>query len=74
MLVGLSALEFQRADTTKPFWDALNLRRARARLLVVKKNATVLGKVRSRWSASEAAATLGMCLPSSSTMSQIRRQ
>jgi hypothetical protein len=45
MLVGLTALEFQRADPSRPFYDPANLRQSRARLLVVKKNATVLDKV-----------------------------
>ncbi|MBB2944602.1 hypothetical protein FB565_004335 [Actinoplanes lutulentus] len=39
---GLPALEFERADKSKPLWHPDNLYSTDARLIVVKKNATVL--------------------------------
>lgn len=42
---GISALEFRRHDRTRPFYDPVNLHREPARLLIVKKNTTVLDKL-----------------------------
>lgn len=39
---GLPALEFERRDRTRPLWDQENLFASDARLIVVKKNSTVL--------------------------------
>ncbi|MEV6372540.1 Z1 domain-containing protein [Micromonospora musae] len=39
---GLSALEFERTDKTKPVWSPENLHSTDARLIVVKKNESVL--------------------------------
>ncbi|WP_406051338.1 Z1 domain-containing protein [Kribbella sp. NBC_00889] len=42
---GIAALDFERRDRTRPFYDAENLLPSDTRLLVVKKNATVLKKL-----------------------------
>jgi hypothetical protein len=42
---GISALDFERSDRTRRFFDAENLRGSDARLIVLKKNATVLSKL-----------------------------
>ncbi|HJX85707.1 MAG TPA: endonuclease, partial [Candidatus Angelobacter sp.] len=42
---GISALEFRRFDSSKPFFNPGNLHRDRAKLAVVKKNTTVLDKL-----------------------------
>ena len=42
---GISALEFRKYAPAKPFFDPGNLFRERARLVVVKKNTTVLDKL-----------------------------
>ncbi|MFJ3661174.1 Z1 domain-containing protein [Streptomyces sp. NPDC090119] len=42
---GISALEFKRSDHTRPFHDPANLHTAPARVLVVKKNKSVLEKL-----------------------------
>jgi len=42
---GLSALEFEREVKTKPLFDEANLPHSSARLVIVKKNATVLEKL-----------------------------
>jgi len=42
---GISALDFERPDRTKPMYDPVNLTGSNARLVVVKKNGTVLGKL-----------------------------
>lgn len=42
---GISALEFRAYDPRQPFYAPANLHRERARLLVVKKNTTVLDKL-----------------------------
>lgn len=42
---GISALDFERPNRTKPLYDAVNLAGSDARLLVVKKNGTVLAKL-----------------------------
>lgn len=39
---GLPALEFERRDRTKPLWHAENLFTSDARLIIVKKNSSVL--------------------------------
>jgi hypothetical protein len=42
---GISALDFERRDRTKPFYDPVKLMACDARLVVVKKNGTVLRKL-----------------------------
>ncbi|MGW7254943.1 Z1 domain-containing protein [Streptomyces sp. NPDC054834] len=42
---GISALEFEKPDRTKPLYDPANLHAARARVMVVKKNKSVLEKL-----------------------------
>jgi hypothetical protein len=42
---GISALDFERRDRTKPLYDSANLAASDARLVVVKKNGIVLGKL-----------------------------
>lgn len=42
---GITALEFERAVKMKPFYDQVNLPTSSARLVVVKKNKTVLQKL-----------------------------
>ncbi|MFB8114906.1 Z1 domain-containing protein [Streptomyces sp. NPDC055962] len=42
---GITALEFEKADPALPFHHPHNLHRSAARLMVVKKNKAVLGKV-----------------------------
>ncbi|GAA3462118.1 Z1 domain-containing protein [Saccharothrix longispora] len=42
---GRSALEFERRDRTKPLWHPDNLFTSDARLIIVKKNATVLSNL-----------------------------
>lgn len=42
---GSPVLEFKKADPSKPFFDPANLLPEEARIMVVKKNATVLAKV-----------------------------
>ena len=42
---GISALDFERPDRTKPLYDPVNLTGSNARLVVVKKNGIVLGKL-----------------------------
>ncbi|MFG1842921.1 Z1 domain-containing protein [Micromonospora sp. NPDC049175] len=42
---GISALDFERPDRTRPLFDELNLRGSHARLVVVKKNNRVLAKL-----------------------------
>lgn len=42
---GISALEFEKPDRTRPLYDAANLHAARARVMVVKKNKSVLEKL-----------------------------
>jgi Z1 domain len=42
---GLSRMQFHLRDRSKPFWDPENLMPADARLVVVKKNASVLKKL-----------------------------
>lgn len=39
---GISALEFEKPDRTRPLFDPANLHAARARVMVVKKNKSVL--------------------------------
>ncbi len=39
---GISALEFEKPDRTRPLYDPANLHAARARVMVVKKNVSVL--------------------------------
>ncbi|MEV7288064.1 Z1 domain-containing protein [Streptomyces sp. NPDC093252] len=39
---GISALEFEKPDRARPLYDPANLHAARARVMVVKKNASVL--------------------------------
>ncbi|GAA1290526.1 hypothetical protein Psi02_15170 [Planotetraspora silvatica] len=43
--VGIAALDFEKRERNRPFFDPENLFFSDARLLVVKKNATVLGKL-----------------------------
>lgn len=43
--VGISALELEKVDKTKPLFDYVNLRHSGARLVVVKKNKHVLTKL-----------------------------
>lgn len=45
LLQGIVALEFEKQEPALPLWDARNLHRSSARLMVVKKNKTVLGKL-----------------------------
>ncbi|MEU6666260.1 Z1 domain-containing protein [Streptomyces sp. NPDC046727] len=42
---GISALEFEKPDRTRPLCDPANLHAARARVMVVKKNKSVLEKL-----------------------------
>ncbi|GAA0650909.1 hypothetical protein GCM10009535_31290 [Streptomyces thermocarboxydovorans] len=42
---GISALEFEKPDRTRPLHDPANLHAARARIMVVKKNKSVLEKL-----------------------------
>ncbi|MFI9800752.1 Z1 domain-containing protein [Streptomyces sp. NPDC052302] len=42
---GIRALEFEKRETTRPLFDAVNLHHAAARILVVKKNKSVLTKL-----------------------------
>lgn len=42
---GITALEFEKEIASKPLYDAVNLQRASARLMVVKKNKAVLTKL-----------------------------
>lgn len=42
---GITALEFEKEVASKPLYDAVNLQRASARLMVVKKNKAVLTKL-----------------------------
>ncbi|MEU2337549.1 Z1 domain-containing protein [Streptomyces sp. NPDC013172] len=42
---GISALEFEKSDRTRPLYDPANLHTARARVMVVKKNKSVLEKL-----------------------------
>ncbi|MBR0820290.1 Z1 domain-containing protein [Bradyrhizobium liaoningense] len=42
---GIDALEFEKASPRKPFHSPENLRSAKARLIVIKKNSVVMGKV-----------------------------
>ncbi|WP_225832254.1 Z1 domain-containing protein [Streptomyces sp. NK08204] len=42
---GISALEFEKPDRTRPLHDPANLHAARARVMVVKKNKSVLEKL-----------------------------
>ncbi|MFC8081353.1 Z1 domain-containing protein [Streptomyces sp. NPDC057340] len=42
---GISALEFDKADRTRPLHDPANLHASRARVMVVKKNVSVLEKL-----------------------------
>ncbi|WP_410810747.1 Z1 domain-containing protein [Micromonospora sp. 067-2] len=42
---GISALDFERVDRVRPLYDPTNLRGSNARLVVVKKNNRVLGKL-----------------------------
>ncbi|QLJ00194.1 Z1 domain-containing protein [Streptomyces sp. NEAU-sy36] len=45
LLNGIRALEFEKHDRTRPLYDPVNLHRAAARLMVVKKNKTVLSNL-----------------------------
>jgi hypothetical protein len=45
LTVGISALEFRRTNPSVPFYNPANLFSERARLIVVKKNSGVLGKL-----------------------------
>lgn len=42
---GIDALEFEKANPRRPFHAPENLRSAKARLIVIKKNSAVMGKV-----------------------------
>ncbi|WP_181802639.1 Z1 domain-containing protein [Streptomyces shenzhenensis] len=42
---GISALEFEKPDRARPLYDPANLHAARARVMVVKKNKSVLEKL-----------------------------
>ncbi|UXY32602.1 Z1 domain-containing protein [Streptomyces sp. HUAS TT20] len=42
---GISALEFEKPDRTRPLYESANLHAARARVMVVKKNKSVLEKL-----------------------------
>ncbi|WP_328970283.1 Z1 domain-containing protein [Streptomyces sp. NBC_00239] len=45
LLQGITALEFEKREPARPLYDPVNLHRASARLMVVKKNKTVLTKL-----------------------------
>ncbi|MET8426161.1 Z1 domain-containing protein [Nocardia sp. NPDC004860] len=45
LLRGITALEFEKQEPAVPLYDARNLHRSAARLMVVKKNKSVLGKL-----------------------------
>lgn len=45
LLQGIVALEFEKQEPALPLYDPRNLHRSSARLMVVKKNKTVLGKL-----------------------------
>lgn len=45
LLQGIVALEFEKVEPALPLYDPRNLHRSSARLMVVKKNKTVLGKL-----------------------------
>ena len=45
LLQGIVALEFEKVEPRLPLYDTRNLHRSSARLMVVKKNKTVLGKL-----------------------------
>ncbi|WP_180687534.1 Z1 domain-containing protein [Streptomyces gossypiisoli] len=45
LLNGIRALEFEKHDRTRPLYDPINLHRAAARVMVVKKNKTVLSNL-----------------------------
>ncbi|MET8447059.1 Z1 domain-containing protein [Streptomyces sp. NPDC005209] len=45
LLSGIRALEFEKHDRTRPLYDPVNLHRAAARVMVVKKNKTVLSNL-----------------------------
>ncbi|MGW1326602.1 Z1 domain-containing protein [Streptomyces antibioticus] len=45
LLNGIRALEFEKHDRTRPLYDPANLHRAAARIMVVKKNKTVLSNL-----------------------------
>jgi hypothetical protein len=45
LLQGITALEFEKREPALPLYDQQNLHRSSARLMVVKKNKTVLGKL-----------------------------
>ena len=42
---GIRALEFEKREPTRPLYDPVNLHRAAARVMIVKKNKTVLEKL-----------------------------
>ncbi|MFI1048620.1 Z1 domain-containing protein [Streptomyces griseoruber] len=45
LLNGIRALEFEKHDRSRPLYDPANLHRAAARIMVVKKNKTVLSNL-----------------------------
>jgi hypothetical protein len=45
LLQGITALEFEKREPALPLYDPQNLHRSSARLMVVKKNKTVLGRL-----------------------------
>ncbi|MEU9206906.1 Z1 domain-containing protein [Streptomyces sp. NPDC048415] len=45
LLNGIRTLEFEKHDRTRPLYDAANLHRTAARIMVVKKNKTVLSNL-----------------------------
>ncbi|CAL9541096.1 Z1 domain-containing protein [Streptomyces sp. enrichment culture] len=45
LLQGIVALEFEKQEPALPLYDPRNLHRSSARLMVVKKNKTILGKL-----------------------------
>ncbi|WP_432185996.1 Z1 domain-containing protein [Streptomyces sp. Tue6028] len=45
LLNGIRTLEFEKHDRTRPLYDAANLHRTAARVMVVKKNKTVLSNL-----------------------------
>jgi hypothetical protein len=45
LLNGIRALEFEKHDRSRPLYDPVNLHRAAARIMVVKKNKTVLSNL-----------------------------
>jgi hypothetical protein len=45
LLQGITALEFEKQEPALPLYDPRNLHRSQARLMVVKKHKTVLGKL-----------------------------